>query len=106
MLSSLCSGIKLHAGKINFFFLVAQYTICIKLRNQNLDSEIHTRAYSLLSFIFVCLKIVDAKNVLVVVTRWFGGVQIGPDRFRHINNAARQVLIAGNLIPESKSHKK
>lgn len=48
----------------------------------------------------------DAKNVIVVVTRWYGGVHLGPDRFRHINNAARQVLTAANLIPETKSHKK
>lgn len=34
----------------------------------------------------------DVMNVVVVVSRWFGGVHLGPDRFRHINNATRQVL--------------
>ncbi|XP_046685097.1 protein IMPACT-like [Homalodisca vitripennis] len=33
-----------------------------------------------------------ATNVMVVVSRWRGGVNIGPDRFRHINSVARQVL--------------
>ncbi|XP_076044233.1 protein IMPACT-B-like isoform X3 [Oratosquilla oratoria] len=38
------------------------------------------------------LQIVDARNVLVVVSRWFGGILLGPDRFKHINNATRQIL--------------
>uniref|UniRef100_A0A915M4J5 RWD domain-containing protein n=1 Tax=Meloidogyne javanica TaxID=6303 RepID=A0A915M4J5_MELJA len=31
----------------------------------------------------------DAKDVLLVVSRWKGGNKIGPDRFRHICNAGR-----------------
>ena len=38
------------------------------------------------------LEIVDTKDVLVVVSRWYGGVQLGPDRFKHINNVARTLL--------------
>ena len=38
------------------------------------------------------LELVGATNVVVVVSRWYGGVQLGPDRFRHINNVARQLL--------------
>ncbi|XP_046676099.1 protein IMPACT-like [Homalodisca vitripennis] len=38
------------------------------------------------------LQTMGAMNVMVVVSRWYGGVHLGPDRFRHINNAARQVL--------------
>ncbi|KAK7873947.1 hypothetical protein R5R35_012957 [Gryllus longicercus] len=44
------------------------------------------------------LQILNVKNVLVVVSRWYGGVHLGPDRFRHINNAARQVLCDANFI--------
>ena len=33
-----------------------------------------------------------AENVIVVVSRWYGGVLLGPARFTHINNAARQLL--------------
>ena len=38
------------------------------------------------------LQIVDAQNVLVVVSRWYGGVLLGPARFTHINNAARVLM--------------
>lgn len=38
------------------------------------------------------LQVVDARNVIVVVSRWFGGVLLGPARFTHINNAARALL--------------
>ncbi|EEB09652.1 hypothetical protein SJAG_04873 [Schizosaccharomyces japonicus yFS275] len=42
------------------------------------------------------LTMMDAKDVFVCVHRWFGGVHIGPDRFKHINSAAREaVLLAG-----------
>ncbi|CAM9482304.1 unnamed protein product [Laminaria digitata] len=39
------------------------------------------------------LAITRAQNVLVVVSRWFGGIHLGPDRFKHINNAARELLV-------------
>ncbi|RKP35695.1 hypothetical protein BJ085DRAFT_6419, partial [Dimargaris cristalligena] len=35
------------------------------------------------------LQLLDVTNVVVVVTRWYGGIQLGPDRFKHINNSAR-----------------
>lgn len=41
----------------------------------------------------------DARNILVVVSRWYGGVHLGPDRFRLINNAARQVIEKAGLLP-------
>ncbi|RVE52167.1 hypothetical protein evm_003240 [Chilo suppressalis] len=44
------------------------------------------------------LNILDQKNTLVVVSRWYGGIQLGPDRFRHINNAARQVIEQAGLL--------
>lgn len=37
-----------------------------------------------------------ADNVMVVVTRWYGGIHLGPDRFRHINNLTRQILCDNN----------
>jgi putative IMPACT (imprinted ancient) family translation regulator len=36
--------------------------------------------------------------VLVVVTRYFGGVHLGPDRFKHINQAARNALDLGGFL--------
>lgn len=44
------------------------------------------------------LQIMDIKNVAVVVTRWYGGILLGPDRFKHINNAARQALSAAGYV--------
>lgn len=38
------------------------------------------------------LQATKATGVCVVVSRWFGGVHLGPDRFRQINNAARELL--------------
>ncbi|XP_051930283.1 protein IMPACT [Hippocampus zosterae] len=39
------------------------------------------------------LQILDVRNVLVVVSRWYGGILLGPDRFKHINNCARSILV-------------
>ncbi|ESO02625.1 hypothetical protein HELRODRAFT_65701, partial [Helobdella robusta] len=38
------------------------------------------------------LEQMDAKNVLVVVSRWYGGIHLGPDRFRHINACTKDLL--------------
>ncbi|KAF7659109.1 hypothetical protein LDENG_00003170 [Lucifuga dentata] len=39
------------------------------------------------------LQILDVRNVMVVVSRWYGGILLGPDRFKHINNCARNILV-------------
>ncbi|GJE85019.1 UPF0029-domain-containing protein [Phanerochaete sordida] len=44
------------------------------------------------------LQILEVNNVLVVVTRYFGGVLLGPDRFKHINQAARNALELGGFL--------
>ncbi|KAJ8708387.1 hypothetical protein PYW07_010512 [Mythimna separata] len=44
------------------------------------------------------MQILDQKNTIVVVSRWYGGIQLGPDRFRHINNATRQVIQQAGLL--------
>lgn len=46
------------------------------------------------------LDILDARNVVVVVSRWFGGVLLGPDRFKHINNCARAALEAAGMAAQ------
>lgn len=52
------------------------------------------------------LEILDLKNILVIVSRWYGGIHLGPDRFKHINNAARQVLEQSGLLVQDKTTKK
>ncbi|POV97785.1 hypothetical protein PSTT_14849 [Puccinia striiformis] len=51
------------------------------------------------------LNILDVKNVFVCVSRWFGGIHLGSDRFKHINQATRDALIQGRFIslPPSKN---
>lgn len=39
------------------------------------------------------ITIMDVWNVMVVVVRWFNGTHLGPDRFKHINSAAREAVI-------------
>ena len=40
----------------------------------------------------------EVENVLVIVTRYFGGIHLGPDRFKHINQAARNALELGGFL--------
>ncbi|CUM52278.1 unnamed protein product [Debaryomyces tyrocola] len=44
------------------------------------------------------LTMMDAWNVIVVVSRWFGGTHLGPDRFKHINTAARDAVVKGEFV--------
>ncbi|KAJ1998262.1 hypothetical protein H4R26_005523, partial [Coemansia thaxteri] len=46
------------------------------------------------------LQLLEVDNIVVVVTRWFGGTHLGPDRFKLINSAARQALEAGGYITD------
>ena len=39
------------------------------------------------------MQAMDAWGVLVVVSRWYGGVKLGPDRFRIIGAVARGVVV-------------
>jgi hypothetical protein len=54
------------------------------------------------------MQLMDVWDVIVVVTRWYGGVLLGPDRFRIINTAAREALILGGFAKDVKDadHKK
>ncbi|RDA87678.1 hypothetical protein CP532_3778 [Ophiocordyceps camponoti-leonardi (nom. inval.)] len=44
------------------------------------------------------LQLCDAWDVLVVVSRWFGGVRLGPRRFALINAVAREALVRGGWV--------
>jgi len=37
---------------------------------------------------------------MVVVSRWYGGIQLHGDRFKHISNAGRDALRIGGFLPE------
>ncbi|QEU59951.1 Yih1 [Kluyveromyces lactis] len=49
------------------------------------------------------ITVMDAWNVIVAVGRWFGGVHIGPDRFKHINSTTREVILKGNFAEAATS---
>nr|CUU98647.1 hypothetical transcript [Hymenolepis microstoma] len=62
------------------------------------DDDGETQAGSrLLHLISLAAK----EGVAVMVTRWYGGIHLGPDRFKHINNAAGQLLAQANLTKNS-----
>ena len=41
------------------------------------------------------LQLMDVWGLLVVVSRWYGGIKLGPNRFIIINNIAREAIIEG-----------
>ena len=41
----------------------------------------------------------------MVVSRWYGGIHLGPDRFKDINNVARALLEAEGYIASSAGKK-
>ncbi|KAH3772001.1 protein IMPACT-B-like [Dreissena polymorpha] len=51
------------------------------------------------------LQILDAQNVMVVVSRWYGGIHLGPDRFKHINNCTRTILETCGYIKDKEDKK-
>jgi len=51
------------------------------------------------------LQILEVNNVLVIVTRYFGGMHLGPDRFKHINQAARNALELGGFLDAAETNR-
>ena len=49
-------------------------------------------------FVLDVLRAKDALDVVVVVTRWFGGVKLGGDRFRHFAAATAQAIDAARAM--------
>ncbi|CAH8520081.1 unnamed protein product [Heterobilharzia americana] len=47
------------------------------------------------------LTLSGIEKIAVMVSRWFGGIQLGPDRFKHINNVARLLLTEQNFLSNS-----
>ncbi|PLB42306.1 IMPACT family protein [Aspergillus candidus] len=47
------------------------------------------------------MQLMDVWDVVVVVTRWYGGIHLGPDRFRIINAAGRDALVKGGFNLET-----
>ena len=43
----------------------------------------------------------NVRNVVVIVSRWFGGMLLGPARFMYITDAARGVLNQGGYLKQA-----
>ncbi|KAH7343595.1 UPF0029-domain-containing protein [Rhizoctonia solani] len=50
------------------------------------------------------LQIMEIDHVLVVVTRYFGGIHLGPDRFKWINQSARNALEQGGFLEQESAN--
>lgn len=48
------------------------------------------------------VDITGAVDIAVIVTRWYGGIHLGGDRWKHINNCLRQILEDNGQINRSK----
>ncbi|GAA5845171.1 hypothetical protein JCM11251_003706 [Rhodosporidiobolus azoricus] len=79
-----------------------QFTTTDGIRRADNDDDGETAAGSRLAQL---LTLLDVPNVMVVVTRWYGGVHLGPGRFKDINLAAREALIAGGFLREEGKQK-
>ena len=52
------------------------------------------------------MQLMDIWNAMVVVTRWYGGHQLGPKRFSIINMVARDAFVKGRFVKEGPTVKK
>jgi len=52
------------------------------------------------------MQLMDLWNIMVVITRWYGGHQLGPKRFSIINTVARDAFVKGNFVKDETSTKK
>jgi len=51
------------------------------------------------------LQSMEVWNVLVVVSRWFGGIKLGAERFKWINSVARESVVNAGLTPHNENEK-
>ena len=66
-----------------------------KVIYQDCDDDGETAAGGRLLHLLLAM---DVWDVLVVVTRWYGGVQLGPDRFKIISQVAREAVVEGGWL--------
>ncbi|KAI1375221.1 UPF0029-domain-containing protein [Hypoxylon crocopeplum] len=52
------------------------------------------------------MQLMDIWNVMVIVTRWYGGHKLGPRRFALINQTARDAFVKAGLVSENQTKKK
>lgn len=70
---------------------------------QDCDDDSETAAGSRLLHL---MRLMGVWNCMIVVTRWYGGHQLGPKRFSIINTVARDAFVKGNFVPAERSIKR
>ncbi|CAH0005154.1 unnamed protein product [Clonostachys byssicola] len=70
---------------------------------QDCDDDGETAAGGRLLHLMQLMELWDA---MVVVTRWYGGVKLGPRRFAVINAAARDGFVRAGMVVEKEKDKK
>ncbi|WYZ38667.1 hypothetical protein EsH8_III_000581 [Colletotrichum jinshuiense] len=65
---------------------------------QDCDDDGETAAGSRLLHL---MQLMDLWDVMVVVTRWYGGQKLGPRRFALINSAARDAFVRAGWVEEA-----
>ncbi len=82
---------------------ILAYTVTVDgVAHRDCDDDGETAAGSRLAHL---LHVTGCANVAVVVTRWYGGVQLGPQRFKCILNVARDLLASQSYIVEREGGK-
>lgn len=70
---------------------------------QDCDDDGETAAGSRLLHL---MQLMEIWNAMVVVSRWYGGVKLGPRRFAVINGVARDGFVRAGMVEERKDEKK
>lgn len=70
---------------------------------QDCDDDGETAAGSRLLHL---MQLIDLWDVMVIVSRWYGGHKLGPRRFALINQTARDAFVKARLVPEPSANKK
>lgn len=52
------------------------------------------------------MQVMDIWDAVVIVTRWYGGVKLGPRRFAVINAVAREGFVNAGMVVEKEKEKK
>lgn len=52
------------------------------------------------------MQLMDVWDAMVVITRWYGGHQLGPKRFSIINTVARDAFVKGYFVKEGPAAKR
>ncbi|KAI8922689.1 hypothetical protein BC831DRAFT_514907 [Entophlyctis helioformis] len=82
-----------HAGLLRHLALSSHVELC---KYASCDDDGETAAGGRLLHL---LELSDCRNVFVVVSRWYGGVQLGQMRFKLNSHCARKALMAGGFMP-------